>query len=239
MNLVFIATIVYFAILTQAISGFGLALISMPLLIQFIDPLTAAALVALIALTTQMVMLARYHRQVQVRGLGRFIMGSLLGIPIGVVALSRLDKQMILIVLGLLLITYSLYSLFTPKLPEIKNPRWQYGFGFASGLLGGAYNTGGPPFVIYGMCSGWRSTEYKANLQVLLMVNSASVVIAHLLAGHYTEDVMGNFLIALPMILLGAFSGFWLDRFVDETLFKKIVLVLLLLIGIRMLIPSG
>jgi hypothetical protein len=236
METLVVALIVYFAILTQSITGSGLALVSMPLLVEVLDPLTAAALVALMALTTQLVMLAKYRRDVRLRLLWKLIVGSLLGIPLGVLALSKLDKQIILTVLGILLIVYSLYSLFSPNLPEIQNQNWGYGFGFISGLLGGAYNTGGPPFVIYGMCRRWEPTEFKANLQVLLMVNSSSVVVAHFIAGNYTPVVLQNYVVALPMILLGAFSGFWLDRFINENVFRKIVLILLLIIGIRMLI---
>jgi uncharacterized membrane protein YfcA len=235
-ELIWVALIVFFAILTQAVSGFGLALIAMPLLVQLIDPVEAAALVALMAVTTQLIMLARYRRALHLGGLWRLMVGSLLGIPIGVVALSRLDGGIILTVLGVILVSYALYSLFAPPLPVIRNPNWGFGFGFLSGLLGGAYNTGGPPYVIYGTSQRWETQQFKANLQVLLMVNSVTVVIAHLLVGHYTGSVLRDYAIALPMILAGALAGFWLDRYIDEALFRRIILILLLIIGGRMLL---
>jgi uncharacterized protein len=228
--------VVFLAILTQAISGSGLALVSMPLLVGIFDPLTAASLVALMALTTQAIMLFRYRRSVQLRRLWRLILSSALGIPLGVYALSQLDKQIILTALGVLLVSYALYSLLVPTLPEIKHPAWAYGFGFASGLLGGAYNTGGPPFVIYGMSQRWETAEFKGNLQVLLMVNSSLVVLTHIVAGHYTRDVLTYYAVSLPVIVVAALTGFWLDRFIDVTLFRKIVLVVLLIIGVRMLL---
>jgi hypothetical protein len=230
-----IAIIVFLAILTQAITGSGLALIAMPLLVEILDPLTAASLVALMAITTQLIMLARYRQSLQAYGLWRLIAGSLLGIPIGIYALSRLDEQVILTVLGLVLITYVTISLFTLPLPPFRSPNWGFGFGFLSGMLGGAYNTGGPPFVIYGLSQKWEAQRFKANLQLLLMVNSFTVVVAHLFAGHYTSEVLQNYVLALPMILLGAFTGFWIDRYINEVVFRRIVLVVLLVIGLRML----
>jgi uncharacterized protein len=235
-NLLVIAVIVYFAIFTQAISGFGLALISMPLLVEILDPVSAATVVALMALTTQVVMLAKYRRELRFGALWRLMLGSVAGIPLGVLALAYLDEKLILTVLGVILIVYALYSLISPRLPVITNLSWGYGFGFFSGILGGAYNTGGPPFVIYGMCQCWEPTEFKANLQGLLMVNSSMVVVAHLFAGHYTPLVLQNYAVAFPMILLGAGTGFWLDKYINEALFHKIVLVLLLVIGLRMLL---
>jgi hypothetical protein len=236
-ELLLIAVIVFFAILTQAVSGFGLALVAMPLFVQFLDPVEAASLVALMATTTQIIMLLRYRRALAIRGLWRLMLGSLVGIPIGVIALSQLDSAIILFALGVILVAYSLYSLVAPPLPVIKNPNWGYVFGFASGLLGGAYNTGGPPFVIYGTSQRWETQVFKANMQVLLMVNSVSVVIAHVLAGHYTEIVLRDYAIALPMIVLAALVGFWLDRYINEAIYRKIILVLLLIIGVRLLLP--
>ncbi|MFN8531528.1 MAG: sulfite exporter TauE/SafE family protein [Anaerolineae bacterium] len=237
MNVLAIAAIVYFAILTQAISGSGLALVAMPLLIGVLPPLQAATLVSLMSITTQIIMMMRYYRALTLHGLWRLIVGAIIGIPIGILALSHLDSHVILTVLGVLLIAYSLYSLIAPKIPPIKNKRWGFVFGFVSGLLHGAYNTGGPPYVIYGVSQEWKSAQYKSNLQALLMVNSITVVLAHITAGHVTADVLGNYLIALPMILLGAFTGFILDRYINEQVFRKIVLVVLLLIGIKMLLP--
>lgn len=237
MDIFAVAAIVYFAILTQAISGSGLALIAMPLLIGLLAPVEAASLVALMAITTQAIMLMRYWRALTFDGLWRLILGALVGIPIGIFALSQLDERIILTVLGVILVAYSLYGLFTPTIPRIANPRWAYAFGFASGLLHGAYNTGGPPYNIYCTTQRWTPPQYKCNMQVLLMVNSASVVIAHVLAGHMTPTVLQNYIIALPMILLGAGTGFFLDRYINEKLFRRIILILLLLIGIRMLIP--
>ncbi len=230
-----VAIIVFLAILTQAVAGSGLALIAMPLLVDILDPITAASLVALMAITTQLIMLVRYRQSLQARGLWRLMVGSLLGIPIGIYALSQLDKQIILTTLGLVLITYVAISFFTLPLPPFKHSCWGCGFGFLSGMLGGAYNTGGPPFVIYGLSQKWEPQRFKANLQLLLMVNSFSVVIAHFVAGHYTNEVLQNYLLALPMILLGALTGFWIDRYINPVVFRRIVLVVLLVIGVRML----
>jgi len=232
-----IAVIVYFAILTQAISGSGLALVAMPLLIGVLPTLEAATLVSLMSITTQLIMLMRYYRALTFQGLWPLILGALVGIPIGILALSSLDQRLILTVLGVILIAYSLYGLFAPQIPPITNRKWAYVFGLISGLLHGAYNTGGPPYVIYGVSQRWSPPQFKCNLQVLLMVNTSSVVIAHIAAGHVTVDVLGNYLIALPMILLGAFTGFILDRYIDDKIFRKIVLVVLLVIGVKMLLP--
>lgn len=231
-----VVVITFFAAFTQAVTGSGLALVAMPVLVAVLDPVSAAALVALMALTTQLVMLSRYRRALRIGRLWRLMIGSLVGIPLGVLALSVLDERVILTSLGVLLVGYSLYGLFNARLPHISNQRLGYGFGLVSGVLHGAYNTGGPPLVIFGMCSDWEPREFKGNLQALLMVNSSSVIVVHLLAGHYTGAVMQHFAYTLPTIIVAALVGFVLDRYLDAARFQKLVLVLLLVIGVKMLL---
>ncbi len=66
-----LVAIVGFAIFTQSIAGFGLALISMPLLITALGVEVAAPLVALVAITAEMILIIRYRHSIQFRTLGR------------------------------------------------------------------------------------------------------------------------------------------------------------------------
>ena len=231
-----VALIIGLAALTQSISGSGSALVAMPLLIGILAPVPAASLVSLVAISIQVIMLARYRRNLHPSDLWRLILSAVIGIPIGIELLSTLDEKLILTFLGILLISYSGYSLIGPSLPEIRSRIWDFAFGFASGLLGGAYNTGGPPFVIYGIGRRWDSTTFKANLQILLMVNAILVTLNHLVRGHYTSEVMTYYALSLPALVIMTLMGFWLERYVSAAIFRRIILVLLLLVGIRMLI---
>ncbi len=91
--------------------------------------------------------------------------------------------------------------------------------------------------MIYGTSLRWKPEQFKANLQALFMVNSFLVISAHLIAGQVDAFVVENVLISLPVVLIGSALGFWLSRFVNETAFRKGVLVLLLLVGVRLLLP--
>lgn len=232
-----VAAITFVAIVAQSIMGFGVALICMPLLIYVLEPVSAAAFVALLALPLQLIIIWRYRHALQIRPFWRVLVGIAVGTPIGVALIERLDERVILSALGTLLIGYALYSLLRPRLPEIRHPAWALSCGLTAGMLGGAYNTVGPPLVIYGSSLGWDSEQFKANLQVLCMLNSVLVIGAHIAAGHVTTLVIENLLVALPVILIGTAVGFWLSRYVNEAAFRKGVLILLLVIGARLLLP--
>ncbi|MCK6578611.1 MAG: sulfite exporter TauE/SafE family protein [Anaerolineae bacterium] len=232
-----IALVIFAAILIQSIAGFGVALVAMPFLTSLIAPVEASTLMAITAVPLQIIILRRYWHALEARSLWRLILGAVVGIPVGVLAIARLDEQIILFILGIVLVVYSLYSMARFRLPPVESPRWGYLFGLASGLLSGAFNTGGPPLVVYGTAREWRPDVFRANLQMLLMVNSTVVIIAHLIAGHMTEAVLSYYVVTLPVVFIGTALGFRISSRVNESVFRRIVLVLLLLIGIRLLFP--
>lgn len=237
MPFLLVAVVVYFGITLHSVLGFGVALICMPFLIGILGPASAAALVAIFTVPLQLVIIWRYRHSLNVRPFWRVIVGSALGIPLGVFLLVQLDRQIVLSALGIFLIVYSLYSLLNLHLPEIRRPGWGFGFGFISGLLAGAYNTGGPPIVIYGTSLRWKPEQFKANLQALFLISDPLVIFAHLAAGHIDAVVVQATLVALPAVALGTATGFWLSRYVNETLFRRGVLVMLCVIGVRLLLP--
>lgn len=232
-----IAVVCFAGALVQSIMGFGVALICMPFLIHLLDPVSAATLVALFLLPMQIIIMWRYRRALDIRPFWRVLVGIVVGTPLGVVLLERLDERIILSALGILLIGYAVYSLTRPRLRTIHHPAWAFGCGLAAGILGGAYNTGGPPVVIYGSSMGWDSDQFRANLQALFLINSSLVILAHVAAGHVNTLVLENLLVALPATLLALGVGFALSRYVREAAFRKAVLVLLVVIGARLLLP--
>src|SRR5262249_41620425 len=160
---------------------FGNALIAMPLLTPLIGIGAAAPLFALVSLTNESITLYRYRQHLNFRAVWRLILASVIAIPIGVTVASSLNQTWVLFLLGIIITAYGSYSLLKPSLPQIHNSNWSFGFGFIAGLLSGAYNTGGPPVVIYGNLSRWAPTEFKSNLQSAFVFNSLFVVTIHTL----------------------------------------------------------
>jgi uncharacterized membrane protein YfcA len=229
--------IIFVAIFVQTVAGFGMALISMPLLIGLFGIHVAAPLIALVGLVVEVGLLLHYREALSLKAVARLAAASLVGIPIGLFAARLADERLVTALLGGLVLGYVVYAALGPRLPGIKRQSWAYLFGLVGGLLSGAYNTGGPPVVIYGNLCRWEPGEFKSNLQGYFLFNSVVVVGFHALAGSLHHPVWGLFLVALPASGLAMLSGFRLDRHVNPAIFRRIVLALLLVVGIRLLIP--
>jgi uncharacterized membrane protein YfcA len=235
MNPLALTLVLFFASFTQSVAGFGAALVAVPLLTEALGAQHTAALIPLTAVITQTVLLLRYRSALDLRMVGRLSAAAVVAIPIGVLVLTRVDERITSAILGVVIVAYALYALFNLRLPTLEHQRWAYGFGFVGGLLSGAYNIPGPVVVIYGSCKRWPPDVFRSNLQGFFMLNNLTVMAAHALAQHYTPAVFQSFIVTLPGIALGLAAGITLDRFIDPALFRRIVLLLLIILGLRLI----
>ncbi|MCF6278025.1 MAG: sulfite exporter TauE/SafE family protein [Anaerolineales bacterium] len=235
-NLALVGAVLFLASFTQSLSGFGVALISMALLPSLMSIQSATALVALIGIVVDFGVLARYRKSLKIREVWPLILASFFGVPLGIFLLSYVKEQVMLVALGFVLVGYAIYALVGFKLPALKEKIWAYLAGFLSGLLGGAYNTNGPPIIIYASCRRWPPDVFKGNLQSFFLVNSLIIVAGHAISGNFTPDIWTMFLAGLPGIALGLLAGISLDKKINPYVFRKIVLVLLLVMGVKMVV---
>ena len=230
--------VVLLATILHSVAGFGFALVSMPLLVITIGIEQAAPLVSLIGIGSIAILVIRYRTQVQLSSILGLVIGSLVGIPLGVLALRTVNEPVIVFLLGAIVLGYALYALFSPQLPSLEKEVWGYGFGFLAGLIGGAYNSGGPPLVIYGNSKSWAPKVFKGNMQILLLIHGVTISVSHAYAGNYTMDVLELCVISVPAVLLGSFIGYVLDRYINDRLFNQLVLLLLIVLGMQLILSA-
>jgi uncharacterized protein len=228
--------IIFFSVFTQSLTGFGSGLVSMAFLPDVIGVRTAVPLVALVTGTLEFFLLIRYRAAFNIRAVWRMTAASILAIPIGVWTLRNISDKILLPLLGFIMASYALYALLNFRLPRLEHPAWAFLAGFLAGLFSGAYSVGGPPAIIYGTCRGWKPEEFKSNLQGFFLVNDALALVNHGIAGNLTPVVISTYLWALPVIALGIFSGTALDRIIDPQRFRKLVLGLLVVMGLRLML---
>jgi uncharacterized membrane protein YfcA len=230
-----VGLVIFTAAFTQSLSGFGSALVSMVILPSIVGIHMATPLVALVAVVIETVLLLRYRETLDIHAIWRVVLAALIGTPLGVLFLSRVNENLALAVLGIVIAGYGLYALFGLKLPQLEGSFWAYLAGLVGGLLGGAYNTSGPPVIVYADCRRWPPDVFKSNLQGYFIISSLAVMASHVLNGNITPQVWGAFWWTLPFIGVGLLAGLSLDRWLNPVFFRRVVLVLLVVMGIRLM----
>jgi uncharacterized membrane protein YfcA len=239
MPIALIVAVVFCAALIQSLSGFGFAVLVMPLVTLIVGLRTAAPMVALTALTVYVINLVRYRQAINLREVLRLAIASALGVPLGIWALANVDETLVKQIMGLLFIAYAIYALIRPTTSWVPSHRWVYPVGFLSGCLAGAYNAPGPPVIVYGSLRQWPRDEFRAVLQAIFLINGALVVTSHLIARHVTGEVVLLYLSALPALALGILVGSQVDRKVDRRRFRTLVTSMILVVGLALVIGVG
>lgn len=232
-----ILAILFVSTFIHSTLGFGQALIAMPLLAMFVQLKTATPLVAFVLMTVAAVILLRNWRVVDLGAVWRLVLSSCVGIPVGLFVLKGVPEGLMKVLLGILVILFSLYNLTNRHLRIIDLRRASGGsgiaylFGFVAGVLGAAYNTSGVVITIYATLRDWSPDRFRSTLQSYFVFTGLLILASHGLAGLWTFDVLRLYGISLPLVLLGIFLGGKLNRFIPQGEFDGYVNVGLLIMG--------
>jgi uncharacterized membrane protein YfcA len=230
--------IVFLSTFTRSALGFGDALIAMPLLAMLVGVEVATPLVALGASTIAVTILVGAWRQVDVRATWRLVVSTLVGIPLGLLLLKAAPQGIVEALLGLLLVGFGLYSLAVPKLPTLCNENLAYAFGLIAGVLGGAYNTNGPPVVVYGALRGWSAERFRATMQGYFLPTGLTILIGHGLAGLWTPTVLRLYVYALPAIVMAVIAGGWVNGRIAADRFARVIYGFLIVVGVILIVRA-
>lgn len=236
----YILTIVFIATLVRATFGFGESLIAVPLLTLVIPIEIAVPFSVLISILIAGVVVVQDRKEVHFKSAKGLIIFAILGIPIGLLLLVYGNQTIIKTILGVLIVLYAGYSLFSKNTFRLKTDAkiWLYGCGFLSGILGGAYGLNGPPLVIYGNLRRWTPRNFRATLQAYFLPVSIIGMVGYWYQGLWVGNVSHYFLISIPVIVPAIFIGNYLNRRLKDGTFLRYVYWGLLAIGIVLMLQS-
>jgi uncharacterized protein len=220
----------------QGLSGFGSVLLSLPLLALFLDIREAIPLVNLMGVILTVMLIVQLRAHWDWGKIMPLLVGALPGIPVGVYLLKRMDPAHVQIVLGLVLVAYAIYGLLF-KLPvgRVGGP-WAYLFGFFAGGLGGAISASGPSVIVYTSLQAWSKDQIKVTLQGFFIISGLLIGVFHAANGLTTEGVIRNFLVTIPTLLAGTWFGSRLYGKFREEGYRRVMLVLLGVLGVFTLV---
>ncbi len=236
----YILVILFIATLVRSTFGFGESLIAVPLLALILPIETAVPLSVLASILIAAFVVVQDRKQIHFNSAKWLILFAVPGIPIGLLLLSYGNDVLIKSLLGLLMITYSLYSIFSRKRLKLEtdNKLWLFICGLSSGVLGGAYGLNGPPLVIYGNLRNWSAQHFRATLQAYFLPASMLGMLGFWYQGLWSSTVTHYFLLSIPVIIPAILLGRYLNHQLKDGVFLKYVHVGLICIGVILISQS-
>lgn len=226
-----IAVVVFGASIIQALFGFGFGLISVPLMIFFVD-LPTAVVTATAVSTVSCSIQWWESRAIDVRVMSmRLIRSAIIGMPFGLWFLLNIDARLMKAALGVVVLIgvfLSIKGFDLRQLPRV----FDYTMGLISGVLSTATSTNGPPLVFLLHARHYSPEDFRAVLnRVFSFLNFLTLVI-FLFAGKLTPDAVRLAMLAIPVMGCGVFLGTRMRKRINPDHFRNLVIGLLFLSGL-------
>jgi uncharacterized membrane protein YfcA len=211
----------------RGFSGFGSALIFMPLASSMAAPRLVAALLLIIDFIAAAPLVPNAWKHADRNATAVMVAGALVGVPIGTWFLSRLDP----------VTTRWIISGFVFALLLLLLSGWRYrgrdynalsvGIGALSGFCSGLAQTGGPPIVGYWLGRPIVSAVARANILLFFGASDFFSVVSYAFTGLITSDAIRFSCLVGPVYAVGVWLGSRLFGRASETLFRGICYVLI------------
>jgi uncharacterized membrane protein YfcA len=226
--------------LVQGISGFAFAMVAMSIWVWGIEPQVAAVMAVFGGLVGQVLGLFTVRRGLRLQALLPFLLGALLGVPLGVWALPHLNPALFKLVLGLFLVLFCPAMLLAGRWPRISaGGRLADGLvGLAGGLMGGIGGFSGVLPSLWCTLRGYDKDLQRSVIQNFSLAALAVTFTAYLFAGTVRADMWPKFAIVAPALVIPAMLGARIYLGMSESQFRRVVLLLLSCAGVAMLAAS-
>ncbi|HEY5928821.1 MAG TPA: sulfite exporter TauE/SafE family protein [Burkholderiales bacterium] len=235
-TLIAIPLIGLLAYIILGISGFGSALVTIPLMVHFLPLQTVVPLVVMVDFLATATTGFRFREHVEVSELKLLIPSVIVGILAGVTLLAMLPKHATLVSLGIFITLYGVYRLSAKAPVTGISCWWGIPTGLFGGLIGGLFGVGGPIYAAYMTARVPDVSRMRATLAAVFTFSTGFRVAVYLLSGLMLQsEVWWAFLFLLPIMPVGLFIGHRLHAMLTREQVGRFISILLVASGISLL----
>lgn len=231
----------FVAAFASGMAGFAFGLVGAGILFHFLDPRVTAPVLVIGSLLIQLGTIGAVWHAISWRALMPYMIGGVLGTPLGVLILRHSDPSWIVAGIGLLLVVYAAWMLgrivlrLTPTTVTAGRGADAV-IGFWGGVLGGIGGFSGALPAMWGDLKGLRKDAARAIFQPFIVAMQVAAAIGLAFGGFIGRESWVMLLTALPALLVGAWLGVRAYKVIPAEGFRVVLLVLLLLSGLSLVI---
>ncbi len=213
--------------LVRGFSGFGGAMLYMPLIAAVYEPRIAAVTILLVDFFASTPFAIPEFRRCTWREVLPLSVAMAAAVPLGTWALVALDPIVLrwciaVLVLSLVPILASGWRYHgVPRLPVT------LGVGLFAGVSAGAVQIAGPPVILYWLSGGNTATTVRANLMVFFLICGVALIIAYAVEGLFTAQAIALSLLLGVFYLTGVGVGSYFFRGASDRLYRTTAYVII------------
>ncbi|MGL5009874.1 MAG: sulfite exporter TauE/SafE family protein [Paracoccaceae bacterium] len=226
-TLAMLAAITLMASLARGFSGFGAALIFVPLVSALLGPQIAVPLLLVTDGVMTAAMVPGAARTADRRDVLTMALGALVGVPTGTWLLTSLDPTTLrwaIVVLAAVMLIVLVSGWRYRRRPTAPLTVL---VGLVSGFCSGAAQIGGPPVVAYWLGGPSSAPVVRANIIFYFAVTSLISVVGYVGGGLITLQILALSAIIAPLYGLGTWAGSRMFGLASEQTFRRICLAMI------------
>lgn len=219
--------ITFAASLARGFSGFGAALIFIPLVSALLGPKIAVPLLLVTDGLMTAGMIPGAVRRADRRDVFTMALGAVVGVPTGTWLLTSLDP---------VVLRWCIVALAAAMLALLVSG-WRYRgrpkppltvlVGLVSGFFSGAAQVGGPPVVAYWLGSTTAAATVRANIVLFFAITSVFGAIGYVWGGLITLHILALAAVIAPVYGLGTWAGSRMFGLASDQTFRRICLAMI------------
>jgi uncharacterized protein len=228
--------IILLASILQTSTGFGFSIMATPFLLFLFEPKVAIQINLLLSLVISCAMIAKIKKDIDLEILKRFVIGSIIGLPVGISIFLLMDLNVLKISVSFIILALTVLLILQFRIKQTKSRDLVVG-GF-SGLLTSSIGMPGPPILLYFSGTNTRKEKIRATtLAFYLFIYLVSLVIQMVFAGT-NKTVWISSVLALPLVFLGLFIGQHLFKWINQNIFRIFTYLILIFTGVYLIVES-
>ena len=216
----------------QGLTGFGSALVTIPLATYFVPLPFALAVFAIVDFANGLRLGLENPKNAILGDIARMVPLMIVGIVTGTTLLVNLPRNASLMALGVFVLAYAVYSLARRGQPAIVSRNWAFFAGFCGGLSGTLFGAGGPPYAIYLSHRPLGKEQFRATMTLTTIFSIGLRLIAFAVTGLLMQDgVWIAAAAAIPAGLAAIYFASKIFRAISREMVMRGVALLLLASG--------
>jgi uncharacterized protein len=229
---------VFLGAFVSGFAGFAFSAVAGAILLHTLLPMEVVPLMMACSVGVQATNLWALRRDIEWKQSLVLVLGGILGVPIAVWLLQNTDARIFREVFGLVVIIYAGYMLFRPGLSNLKlmNPSRNALVGFGGGLIGGLTAMPGALPTIWCDMHGVPKNQQRGLVQPFIAAMQIFALALMLMHHSLSVGVFANLLLSIPALIAGAVLGILAFRNVSEQIFRRLILLVLLVSGLLLVV---
>lgn len=220
----------------NGLAGFGTALFALGFWLQILPPIEAVALTLATGSLTGVQGMWVVRRDIgrNKRRLARFLIPGLIGIPLGIAGLSRVDPDVLRAVIAVFLVLYGAFFLLRRRLPTFERPTpvGDVFVGVSGGILGGLAGLSGALPAMWCALRPWPRHETRAVLQPYNYVILSISLVTLAIKGVYQGPLLVALVIVLVVSVIAAQIGIFVFNRLSDVQFRWLLIGLMFTSGV-------